>query len=557
MKHRYTAFVTLCVLALAGARVPAASDHANDGFLTVRLVSHTLRVDMFIKRFETIVVQADAPRGKRYELTAVNRAPIYYDLFQSTLAFGDRLPAGRYRLISLVGHAGTMSAQASIADRLPTFEVVAGAVTDLGILVFQDIGDSKALLIPIHDVDTTSTVLRRSFPDAVATFEGHDGPAWDPANGWQPKPIEFGGVSTGLGLIADLLVAGTSDSTPSQAQANWGEVTTLSQGVERVRASTMTLSMPAYASDGSVYFGSTLGQVLRRFPDGKWQQTDTRWLAEISAITVAGDDELLIGTEFGDIYSMHVDGSGLRLVASVPDRGRVVDVKRLPGGTWFVATRTYDQKESEANTRVFQGEALDRLTPEAVNSLTQAGTGTWTQPVRVPASTAMGRAGYYVGVETLESDTFDFQTRTWTKVTKGKPQRILANNAGDVLFSDFPALYSTDQGKTWSALNAPRGLLGLHMFDASNAMTLVPARFRGNAVQIVMVSHDAGKTWAQVDASALPGQPCFGMTWYLDSEKRMFCTFLDRGVYSYVEGGQWQLDRPATRLQSGPAPENE
>lgn len=539
MNWRGIRCVGLVLLATALASVShAASTPAATGFFTVRVVNHAPFVNIFLPRFEKITVQAVEPKGKLYTIRAVNDGSLFHTLFQTTLAYGGRLPEGRYRLASMIATGGTMSSEMRVGEALPPFDVAAGAVTDLGILVFQPTGAGKGLVIPIADVDSTASVLQRQFPAEAQAFVGHDGPAWPAAAGWKKSPVTYGDVVSGLGLIADLLVVKTNKDAQSKDITGWDKVATLDEAIRAAKASTLVHSAPAIMSDGSVLLGSTLGRVLQRAPDGHWEEIDTGLLAEISAVTRLPDGTLVAGTEYGDFYRRAPGEAAFARIASSPDRWRIVDVRRLAGDRWLVATRGYDRVKDVSTTNVYVAESLEKLPATPVTTVSQNSAPTFSLPARLLASTQATPTGYFVGVERIESARGSPDSGAWTKVAGKEALRIVANNAGDVLYTQFPPQFSVDQGHTWNAVTLPARVFWLLFFDASNAIFMTLK----SGDEVFMATHDSGKTWSTVNT--LPKSLCLlNDPWLLDVQRRLFCTFNDGGIYSFTESTGWTAER--------------
>lgn len=514
-----------------------ATPATADGFVVVRLVTNAALVNVYFAKFDTLEIRSLGPRQKRYFVWPAMRHSDFFGPIQSAVTFGQKLPVGQYRIVRLsAGVVGSLSSEADLGDALPAFEISADSVTDLGVLVMQPVGKGKAVVFPVPGADRTQELLTHRFPSTERTWAGKPVIAWQ-APDWTPQPFSFGEADAGLGLVVEMMNMKISADTRLGARPRWDNAKTPNDFHTLAKGATVALSRPAVAADGTMYFGSLLGQVLRRSPEGNWTNIETGRTGEISAVTLQGD-ELIAGTEDGEILKLA--GGSASVIGRIGDAGRIVDVRHWPGEDWWIVSRQLQEKTTA--THVYAGKSLGELAAVPSKSLSQPNMppffGT-PKPFAVPVP---GKAKYYLSVLD-ELHAYDATASVWTDLPQKKAPMLLANNDGSVLFSMQPAQFSADDGASWTAFKPNGALAALAFFDASNALAIfMTDRMTWSGTQEIRSTTDGGKTWTRVNE--LSKSPCDVRTVRQnDVQKRLFCVFRDGDIYSTGMQGEWFLER--------------
>lgn len=275
----YRCFLILLLLILAGCSSVTLVQRDKplkngSGVVVVEVISNSnLRRDIFQKL--SILSESD---GELY--TSVREESLYPDNteFFSTSYFAVMLPAGEYRLESILYHesvrVGTSSLYRTVTvplhDKLSTFSVKAGEVTNLGVLAYIPIQQDKKndfyLLYQDNDEQFRKT-LTHKFPKLAVSLLQKG------VNGWVNMPDHF--MRDSLDKFVKNNVFHTSEFYESPT--------------------------------GEIYAGARFGQIYVRSVKGDWSNIDTGYTREITNI---------VGTQDGCIYA-----SGERLLIKSCDSG--------------------------------------------------------------------------------------------------------------------------------------------------------------------------------------------------------------------------------------------
>jgi hypothetical protein len=388
-------------------------------------------------------------------------------------AFGKWLPAGKYRI--------TGWGALSWSDG-PEFEVQAGRVTDIGDFVPVNIGGYELVLLPIphREHDGAVAAATQSFASllkdpAPVPFEL---PVVSPA-------MEIGQKSTGLGLIADLLMAyDRKVNKPSTLE----KLKAARQPAEFLQiARTMAPPLqdePARLADGTTYFPADFGQLRKRAPDGQWSNVGMDSLRQILAVEQA-DGHLVAGSDDGRISESRDGGSTWSELKTFGRQESVIDIDHAGLG-WIVATtEKFDDPNAargggliaavkgtpSVRLRVYAGQRGDfgdlALSREFILApKDQVG---W-----LGARGQLVDGRYYIAAGTL-LQRLDLASGEWKTITPGpriSSHRVDANTGVlTALWSQgaFSKLYvSSDHGETWTQIGRPPYVINDVQMDAAD-----------------------------------------------------------------------------------------
>jgi hypothetical protein len=499
-----------------------------DGLVVGRLVNNLSRLNDFFLKFTSISVKG-GPRNSTHTLSTAPTLPI---LKQTTAPFAELLPPGRYQITELGATAGNLFTDSKLPAPALSFEVTSGGVIDLGLLLVQPIGAGKAVLLPTDEPTSVEELLRTHFPEQVANWLDKPITRWSGAASWVASPFDYGATNGQFGgAVGALITSSIEKGMRLQAQTRWQEAKSAADYLKIAKTTTTALSEPAVSAEGTMYFGSILGQVQRRAPDGTWTQIDTGQLTEISAVMLLDDQTLLVGTEDGWLLQQQKPTDEFTVVRRFAPGTRILDLQRWSNGAWWVATRG-PQVKGTAPTRIYGG-----------NSIAEIDTAVPLKTLREDATPAASAGKYFFGVAGVESHVYDNASATWSApAVKKAALQPIANNSGSVLLNMKPLQISTDNGLSWAAVKDPGRALYVAFFNNSDGLAVRAPAALGTPDLVVEATTDAGKSWSRVNT--LPKFPCDVRSLRQnDVQKRIFCVFHDGSINSSGMQGDWVLER--------------
>jgi hypothetical protein len=238
-------------------------------------------------------------------------------------SWGGWIAAGEYQITGILG-----------ADGKPYAPIVirAGELTDLGMLLRVPVGGYEYMLVPLDTADS-----ERDAEQARATLapllKSQDFIRWRPTE--LPQTARFTEKNTGLGLIADLLIAHDRKVNKPPLGKSLKETRDL-QGFLALAKSTMPprAEEAGVDSEGNLYYGADLGQIRVRDTAGNWSHRDTGTYLEISAVEASGQ-ALVAGNLRGQLLASADGGASWRLAHALDPGLAVLDIDRA-GSRWFV-----------------------------------------------------------------------------------------------------------------------------------------------------------------------------------------------------------------------------
>lgn len=501
---------------------------APDGLVVGRLVNNLSRLNDFFPKFAYISVKG-GPRNSTYTLST---APVLPILKQTTAPFAEPLPPGRYQITELEATSGNLFTESKLPAPALSFEVASGEVLDLGLLLVQPIGAGKAVLVPTDDPSSVEELLQTYFPEKAANWLNKPTTRWPGTANWVASPFDYGGTDGQFGgAVGALITSSIEKGRRLQAQTRWQEAKTAADYLTIAKTATMALSEPAVSADGTMYFGSILGQVQRRAPDGTWTQIDTGRLTEVSTVELLDDQTLLVGTEDGWLLQQKTPADEFTVVRRFAPATRILDLQRWSNGAWSVTTRG-PQVKGTAPTRVYGG-----------NSIAEIDTAVPLKTLREEATPAASAEKYFVGLAGVESFVYDSASATWSApALKKAALQPIANNFGSVLLNMKPLQISTDNGQSWIPVKDPGRALYVAFFNNNEGLAVRAPSALGTPDLVVEATTDAGKSWSRVNTT--PKFPCDVRSLRQnDVQKRIFCVFHDGSISSSGMQGDWVPER--------------
>jgi len=409
------------------------------------------------------------------------------------------------------------------------FHVEAGRVTDLGALVPVPIGDYKFVVLPIRP-PAGDSVLPSVQAQYASRLRGNP-LQWRPTA--PPHPIQQAQPSTGLGLIADLMMAYQRKINRAPLRQQLAQATSSQAFFDLAKASVPPLTQTAVAdAQGNLLYGADLGQIRVRHPDGSWTSIDTGVLATVTALD-RRDELLVAGYDNGWIRSSADEGKTWTSVATLASEEPVVDVS-WSGKRWLATTF--------GAGRVVNVYASAHDSPADLAPVQHANA-QWGFHIRGQ----LARGAYYVNADP-NLYKLDLDSMQWSKVQAPTSVHGFNITPDGSLLSVFRAqgifsrLYlSTDQGASWKQYDAPPLVIDDVKFTDPSHGVAVRVRPNAFSVTVMLMKYEPGKDdWSVLSQ---PPEECERM---IDdaSGQPAFCVARG-GVVLGQDGGKWRVESAA------------
>lgn len=369
-------------------------------------------------------------------------------------AFGFWLPPGEYEMVGLKKPGGAAFAP---------IRVERGRITDLGAVITVPLGGYEFAVLAI------------SHPEASAALEAairHLRPLLSSPEilHWRtdtlPAVQKTGSPSTGLGLIADLLMEYDRHVNKPSLNKLLREAKTVDEFQSLALTAVVPLTdEPAIDKQGALYYGAELGQLRRRIPSGQWDHIDTKTLQTITAVEVVGD-RLVVGTGAGRIFARNGETQPWTQLAALDSSEAITDIDWVKD-RWIVASASPNPPMRPPFARTFKSWKLYTSTQTNMSGLTPVLAKEFKEPTASYFGTVvrgqhLRDSDYYIS-STEELLRLDLEGLTFSLVKP--PQDAVTHFSttqnGDMLTAFyakgiFSKLHvSTDRGTTWKALSTP------------------------------------------------------------------------------------------------------
>jgi hypothetical protein len=504
------------------------------GYVFVRLITNAATVSAKAGRFQRLSVISRTENGKSYDL-------VQSGLQLRAQAFAAWLPPGEYELGELgadTRQAVMIGTRMGLTSLLPPFQVAQGKRTDLGTLIYQPVGDGKATVLHVVSSAENAEDLEQHFFLDARLFANVAPLIWEPGGPFRfdPRPVN---VATTDSLVAYVLIAIDVKKNRPAAKLQWAGATSSAEMLALARRATVQAYGRAESADGTLYVSSSMGQILKRAPDGTWTNLDTGILRDILALAV-DDETIVVGTEGGMVLTSRDGGATFSVAARSSDRGIVWSIDRLAADRWAVLSQTINGPD--ISTHIYFTSSLESLPGTPAKTFEQhLGKIRWSD--FLPAASAVrGTSKYFVTVPPKKQFAYDLGTQTWQEL-KGKTRkgRLFANNGNNLLLSYYPPVISKDGGATWTPFTWPGSNPTVVMRSAKEGIALLVSRGPMTSSQTIKMTADGGVTWSPV-LREFSGNLC---NFILLNEKlgQYYCMMTDGSIVSTEDGRIWTVER--------------
>ena len=232
-------------------------------------------------------------------------------------AFGKWLPAGRYR----IARWGLSPWRDGVE-----FEVQAGRVTDLGELMPVNVGGYRFVVLPIPHPEHAGSLAEAIKPIASLLVDATPIPA---ATTSVFAPIAIGQPTSGLGLVADLMLAYERKVNKPSSLDALAATRDPQAFVPLLRQTTSPLQdEPARLGDGTLLFPADMGTVRKRTPEGEWSSLSMDTLRQILAVEHE-DGRLLAGSDDGHIRESRDGGRTWSVLKTLGRHESIIDIDSI------------------------------------------------------------------------------------------------------------------------------------------------------------------------------------------------------------------------------------
>jgi hypothetical protein len=530
---RLLALVAWSLLAVTSsglAAKPTIPTSDTDGYVLARVVinaegQYRQHVNYFTGYYSQLILQASARPELNYYVPVPS--DVAADGWMMAI-HAMRLPAGKYKLVGFGNENGLYRAFWLTDDILPEIEISSRHVTDLGTIVLQPTGPIRGIVVPWPGNDSYD----RTSPSVLAAIAsiGANVPVdnWHGENGWIFKE---GQVIEGGTLLLKLL---EDKPRPDIYWGAWSKYSNFDETIARIRAATTWMG-EASETDEAAWFGSNLGQVLRRSRDGHWSIVETGLSSPIaSVLSVPG--HIFAAARDGRLLDSTDDGQTWR-VSDARISGGVARVILHDSGEFFLLSAGLAQTD----VSLYRNRSFMELTNSSAIALPKYRR---LSAIVKPLSMQATKDRVWVWLPPSIMATYELGTNEMTTSVTNNLGELAAALGGEVLYSRNSwylnkGVFSRDSGLTWQSFKwGSVYSLGYGFRDHTQAVGvhLKPGLVAGKFFSVA--SRDAGKSWQRVGQAP----ECSEFRW-LEKADRGLCFLGDGTIYSTFDGTKWTLER--------------
>jgi hypothetical protein len=368
------------------------------------------------------------------------------------------LPQGDYS-INKIGDYTDIKGFADIS-------IKTGYITNLGSLIYFEIGDGKAVWIPKH-LGHENKLLARDELKFRPYLNKNKIKNWLPKNMPQPFHIDVKSRGQGITMAAiDLLINKADQGELKDSLLKRNDVNDF-YDIAMKTLPPIQYQIPGVDNIGNLYFGAELGLIKKRNKNGEWQTIQTKIISEIHIVRYLNDGRLLAANKNGELLINYGEGSEWEIVTNF-ENDNVEDIDIL-GGKIYVMTSNY-----ENSPYILFGGNNYQLKVFELNSDNFKSKHLLYNMKKDRASLPHGKiinSKYFVGLSPDLLDVIDLKSK---KIIKLKlPEKFsnfnVSNEGVITLYAiqgAFSELFiSNDNGQIWKELDTPPYTIGSIFFE--------------------------------------------------------------------------------------------
>lgn len=417
---------------------------------------------------------------------------------ETELSYGAWLPEGDYRITEYWDQE---------VKGLPPVTVKAGRITDLGDMIPLEIGGYEFLLAP-YQREYGHKNAQPALTELKPYLISEESILWISTAASEPLKYQFS--STGLGLVADLLVDYERHVNKPPLSARLRETS----GIEPITQLAKQKAPPttnelAKDAEGNVYFGGTLGQIKSRSKSGEWTIHDTGSMSAVTTVEVA-TGALITGHEDGTIRRSLIGTREWEVVGTLGRNESVFDIDCVDAKCLVIGwARTFSSGAGALvpnAVNVYQAKSSDLSLLSKLRS----------EAVKSPAVFPMPRGEvlnefYFINLgENLWR--LDMRVNEWKQVNPPSAVTgIRADTKSDTLtayraMGAFSKLFvSIDNGETWIERDPPPYVILSVHFQGERKGEAVRWNMGPFSGTLELLSYDAASDdWTEQENHAMP-----------------------------------------------------
>jgi len=509
--------------------VPPAEHLKTDGFVVVRVFVNAPMIGLMAPSFYAIGLKNTDNKKSDAVLMPLDYA-----------SFGGWVPAGSYKIgnelaLSPIGNV-VVSAGESLTG---TVEVKPGHVNDLQTLIYQPIGAQSDIFIPVKAGMDVPATLKRDEPTVADQLLASGISTADLQTAIPLKAGTEGRGASGQGPIGDLLMHWSDAASATEKQLRWADAKNGDDLISLAKQSTTRLDGGYFMPDGSIVFGSSLGQILLRTPDASWRFIDTGRLDDVSYVVGEGPNLLASLADGSVIFSSDagVHWNTVRVSQPIPAALRIYP---MGADGYLLICQTGTPGHYGMDVYKFAGPVAGNLT--LVKHLDLG----ITFAMFLPSDIAMVKGRLFIAQDDNHINIFDTKTGVWSlQQTQSDFSRIKVSNDGEIVDlmganGVFGTDYmSVDGGEHWEKTKIPFSAIDAHFITHDIGIGLDNDMGAFSSTTQPMSTSDGGRTWVRGPAMQ---ERCVDFL-AIDKTREYLCSTMSGKIMSSTDGKHWTIER--------------
>lgn len=272
---------------------PTDALEPEKGFVIVRIVNNVDFIFSLTTSWDELRISEAREDGRLFTLRQVDLPTT-----KSTQTFSAQLPQGTYTLSHLHLFVGNYKMWAPL-DKLGTFKVAPGHITNLGTIIYQPTGGRRYQLIYTNTKGEVQELMKSNYPVINNNAAGKEMIGWDNKS-----------------LLENIVIAPSDYLKSLESGVTQKNILYKSTALSFAKENSAGFNNPRQILSGEIFAGRKLGQILVKERNGKWTQLDTGYTREITAVLPINRSTIYAGGEEG-LLLLTIDGgrSWKRIVA--------------------------------------------------------------------------------------------------------------------------------------------------------------------------------------------------------------------------------------------------
>lgn len=481
-------FLTACA-GLPLPRVkPTDALEPDKGLVIIRIVSNEDFIySKIVSSWWNLKISEAKEEGRSFTL---NRAHLATK--SSTQIFSAQIPQGTYKLSQLIFAAGNLTMWLPL-DKLGTFKVIPGHITNLGTIICQPISGKEPFSIEQIAVTKLSNIYQpRDIKHYQLIYANIDAELHEMiANNY---PV-INKITAGKKMIVwnDESLLENTFIVPKGAQNN---IQYKSAALSFAKTNSAGFNNSRQIATGEIFAGSKLGQVLVKERDGKWTQLDTGFMHEITAVLPIDRNTIYAGGEEGVLLLTNDGGRSWKRIET-PLKTSIYFFEQI-NGRFFIGEILYDR------FRVYETMNIHSNNWKSSIDVSRKIMG-FIEFQSKEFTSYISNSKFYIFVPGSVIYVLDLSTNNWNMInTPFDYINIYSLNNG-LLYavSLFKAHISDDFGNSWISTKSLYTTFSAHRLhgpvfkDNLNAFVLLLNPISHNV--ILKKTQDSGKRWEEVN----------------------------------------------------------